>query len=444
MKTLTFYISNFAVGAFVGYISSLIFGYWGWLAGSVILIGGISLIEFVIKSSKIDADEDDGIIPLSKWSLGELQKECAERNIKDFSTMTKDELIYAIFNDDFENNYTIEQMHDWFKEIGIETKGLTKQELIELNRQLDIDDDDIDYDDNEFDDTTEKPKQIHSKRHITKLTTKSNDSAIPTTKLSDIAGLDEAKKALEERIILPLKHKELYDKYDKSVGGGILLFGLPGTGKTMFAQAAATELDAKFFSVKCSDIESKWIGESENNVKKLFSDAKKCEKAIIFFDEFDSIGKRRSADNGYSNTVQEILTQMQGVEKNTNMLLVIAATNCPWALDGALLRPGRFSEKIYIPPPDEQARLFILNKNLKKYPLAHKVSIEKIADRLNGFSGADITEFCEKVKMLLIRKEIANQKPIITFDEIESLLMAVKSSILESDIENMNKFLNIG
>ena len=270
------------------------------------------------------------------------------------------------------------------------------------------------------------------------------DQNIPTVRLSDIAGLDEAKKALEEKVILPLKHKSIYEKYGKSTGGGILLFGLPGTGKTMFAQAVATELKAKFFSVRCSDIESKWVGESERNVKQLFEEAKKCSKAVIFFDEFDSIGRRRSSSEDYfgPNTVQEILTQMQGVEKSPNMLLVLAATNAPWSLDGALLRPGRFSEKIYIPLPDKEARTFILKRGLSAIKLVPEIKIENIADRLDGCNGADVAEFCEKIKMIMIRKEISRVKdPIITVDDLESILSTTKSSVLSRDVERMNEFL---
>lgn len=316
----------------------------------------------------------------------------------------------------------------------------TKKELIEKLQAYD-EKHGIDFDDEndvkeEFDgeEIIEEPK---TKKYTT---TKGN---IPTIKLSDIAGLDEAKKALEERVILPLKHKDVYEKYGKSTGGGILLYGLPGTGKTMFAQAVATELDAKFFSVKCSDIQSKWHGEAEKNVKELFAQAKKCPKAVIFFDEFDSLGRRRTEENqDGANTVQEILTQMQGVEKNTNMLLVIGATNCPWALDGALLRPGRFNEKIYIPLPDKNAILFMLKKGLKTCLLEKEIDLSIIADKLIGCNGADITEFCEKVKMLLIRKEIAKDSElIITQRDIDGVLDKTKTSVLPRDIESMKKFV---
>jgi len=272
-----------------------------------------------------------------------------------------------------------------------------------------------------------------------------NNSNIPRIKLADIAGLDEAKKALEERVILPLKHPEVYAKYGKNLGGGILLFGLPGTGKTMFAQAVASELDAKFFNIKCSDIESKWYGESERNIKKLFENARKEKCAVIFFDEFDSLAKRRTERNEYStNTVQEILTQMQGAEKNNNMLLVIAATNTPWVIDGALLRPGRFNEKIYIPLPDTKARLFILRKELKKCPMASGIHLEDVAKILKDYSGADVQELCEKIKMKLIKKELEKvDKLEINRNDLKEILSKCKSSILQSDLEKMKEFVNV-
>jgi len=376
----------------------------GGIAAGVLLVLLIFLIRFIFQAIQGNVSfGGSGIIDYEECTVTELKEYCKLYGHRGYSKMNKAELIALLESEN--------------------------------------DEDKDEYED-EKEETEDEIEEKQKRKNDTKQTTKTNNSQIPTIKIADIAGLDEAKKALEERVILPLKHKELYDKYGKSVGGGILLFGLPGTGKTMFAQAVATELDAKFFSIKCSDIESKWTGEAEQNVKKIFTDAKKCDKSVIFFDEFDSLGKRRNSENeSGSNTVQEILTQMQGVEKSTNMLLVIAATNCPWAIDGALLRPGRFNEKIYIPLPDQEARLFILNKSLKKCPFATDVKIENIAKRLDGFSGADMVEFCEKIKMLLIRKEIAKDRPIITNEDIEAILKTSKTSILTNDIANMEKFL---
>jgi len=197
---------------------------------------------------------------------------------------------------------------------------------------------------------------------LTEIHGKSTSANKNTSKIrfSDIAGLEEAKEAFREKVILPFEHRELFEKYGKKIGGGILLYGLPGTGKTMFAEACSNELNALFIPVKCSDIKSKWYGESEDNVKKIFAKARKAERAIIFFDEFEAIGAKRTdnADNGNNDLVPQILAEMQGVGNSNSkaVIMVIAATNKPWAIDSAFLRPGRFDEKIYIPLPDFEAR----------------------------------------------------------------------------------------
>ena len=187
-----------------------------------------------------------------------------------------------------------------------------------------------------------------------KTTQKTKDKNAIT--FDDIAGLERAKESFREKVILPFEHPELYKKFGKKAGGGILLYGLPGTGKTMFAEAAANEVDALFLPIKCSDIKSKWYGESEQKVKEVFVKARKSKKAIIFFDEFEAIGSKRTdnSDNANNDLVPEILAEMQGVEssKCESTIVVIAATNKPWMIDSAFLRPGRSDEKMYIPLPD--------------------------------------------------------------------------------------------
>ena len=386
-----------------------------WVAG-LILIGGlvailvlllpVFLVKYIIDNQKDSIPSGD--IPLEEFSLEEIKR------------------------------FTIAELKEICRYNGIiGYSTLNKSKLIELlcgNNESD----DMESDDNELSHKTDAlPTKADKKKNA------NNHIYIPKIKLTDIAGLDEAKKALEERVILPIKHREIYDKYNKKVGGGILLFGLPGTGKTMFAQAVATELNAEFCSVKCSDIESKWSGEAEQNIRNLFSKARKNPRAVIFFDEFDSLGARRSEENDNGvHTVQEILAQMHGIETSKNLLLVVAATNCPWNLDGALLRPGRFSEKIYIPLPDKNARLFILKKNLAECNLDKHVDLTQIAEDLDGCNGADITEFCEKIKMCLIKKEINNFDAVITVDDATDILNSTKSSVLQSDVIRMEKFIS--
>lgn len=144
---------------------------------------------------------------------------------------------------------------------------------------------DEEYEDDDYPDEEEFDDEPKSKKPVKKQASKKN-----AIMLKDIAGLDEAKEAISIRVILPIQHPEVYEKYNKKVGGGILLYGLPGTGKTMFAQAVANELDAVFYEVKCSDIVSKWYGESEQRIKKLFRDARRNKRAVIFFDEFEALG----------------------------------------------------------------------------------------------------------------------------------------------------------
>ena len=263
-------------------------------------------------------------------------------------------------------------------------------------------------------------------------------------KFDDIAGLEEAKNAFKEKVVYAFEHKELYEKYGKKVGGGILLYGLPGTGKTMFAEAASNETDALFIPIKCSDIKSKWYGESEANVKKIFEKARKAKKAIIFFDEFEAIGAKRTddSDNGNNDLVPQILAEMQGIGANNSnsIIMVIAATNKPWAIDSAFLRPGRFDEKIYIPLPDFEARKKMFELKLKAVP-QDALNYDYLANVTDGFNGADIGAFCDKLKMHAINKSIASTEECpITMNEVEQVQGTIKSSVSIEDVERLLEF----
>ena len=270
---------------------------------------------------------------------------------------------------------------------------------------------------------------------------KSNSNKIT---FADIAGLEEAKRAFKEKVVYAFEHKELYEKYGKKVGGGLLLYGLPGTGKTMFAEAASNETDSLFIPIKCSDIKSKWYGESEANVKKIFDKARKAQKAIIFFDEFEAIGAKRtdSGENGNNDLVPQILAEMQGIGSSSanSIIMVIAATNKPWAIDSAFLRPGRFDEKIYIPLPDFEARKILFELKLKMVP-QDGLDFEHLANITDGYNGADIGAFCDKLKMLAINKSIATGVECpITMDEVAQVQGSIKSSVSNEDIERLLEF----
>lgn len=356
-------------------------------------IGGIILLVFYLKDGSLNKDDDyEEQEDLDNWTVAELKDYCRENGIGGYSKLSKAELLSLINSTDPADN--------------------------------------------------EDHKDVNTSAKSTKGKSANKNSMIPKIKFSDIAGLDEAKQTIQERVILPLKHRALYEKYGKNVGGGVLLYGLPGTGKTMFAQAVATELNAKFFNIKCSDIMAKWYGESEQRIKNLFNNARKNEVSVVFFDEFDAIGRSRTEnDNNDITTVQEILAQMQGVEQSKNIMLILAATNCPWNLDSALLRPGRFHEKIYIPLPDLPARTYMLNKNLGGLKKDDSVSFEEVAKKLEGFNGADVAEFCEQIKMCLINKELAGDSNVLIQQcDINKTLQKVHSSVSKIDIETMENY----
>lgn len=264
------------------------------------------------------------------------------------------------------------------------------------------------------------------------------------TRFDDIAGLKEAKEAFKEKVVMPFLHPELFEKFGKKAGGGILLYGLPGTGKTMFAEAAANEIDALFIPIKCSDIKSKWYGESEKKIKSIFDKARKADKAIIFFDEFEAIGaKRTDSENGNNDLVPEILAEMQGVGSSSNksVIIVIAATNKPWAIDSAFMRPGRFDEKIYIPLPDFEARKKLFEIQLSKLPISNDLDFDYLAKITDGFNGADIKEVCEKLKMSAINGSLEKgDHQTIGMNDVKKIEGFIKSSVSFEDIERLKEF----
>lgn len=215
----------------------------------------------------------------------------------------------------------------------------------------------------------------------------------------------------------------------------------------MFAEAAANEIDALFISIKCSDIKSKWYGESEKKVKDIFTKARKAAKAIIFFDEFEAIGGKRTddADNANNDLVPEILAEMQGVGTSSedSTIVVIAATNKPWAIDSAFLRPGRFDEKIYIPLPDYEARKRLFELQLKKLPLSDDLDFDYLAKISNGFNGADIKEFCEKMKMSAINESLEKgEEQTIGMDDVRKVENTMRSSVSLEDVDKLTDFEN--
>lgn len=236
---------------------------------------------------------------------------------------------------------------------------------------------------------------------------------IPNVHWTDVGGLENVKQELIEAIEWPLSYSGLFEKTSAIPPKGIFLYGPPGTGKTLLAKAAANESQANFISIKGPELLSKWVGESEKGVREVFRKAKQASPCIIFFDEIDAIAPVRGGDFGDSHVtervISQLLTELDGLEI-LKEVVVVAATNRPDIVDPALLRAGRFDRIIYIPPPDRDSRLKILQIHTKKVVLAEDVSIEKLADMTEGYTGADIASFTSTALMLAMREHISKYK----------------------------------
>ncbi len=229
---------------------------------------------------------------------------------------------------------------------------------------------------------------------------------VPEVRWTDIGGLEDVKEELREIVEYPLKYRDAYEALDIEVPKGVLLFGPPGTGKTLLAKAVATESGANFIAVRGPEVLSKWVGESEKAIREIFRKARQAAPTVVFFDEIDAIAPARGMgiDTGVTERiVNQLLAEMDGIEKLENVV-IIAATNRPDILDPALLRPGRFDRLIYVPPPDKQARLEILKVHTRKVALDEDVSLEELAERTEGYTGADLAALVREATLRALRE----------------------------------------
>ncbi|AWR99291.1 CDC48 family AAA ATPase [Metallosphaera hakonensis] len=229
---------------------------------------------------------------------------------------------------------------------------------------------------------------------------------VPEVKWDDIGGLNEIKEELREVAEYPLKFPDYYESAGVEPPRGILLFGPPGTGKTMLAKAVATESGANFIAVRGPEVLSKWVGESERAIREIFRKARMYAPSVIFFDEIDAIAPMRgiSSDSGVTERlVNQLLAEMDGIE-NLDNVVIVAATNRPDILDPALLRPGRFEKLMYVPPPDKNARYDILRVHTKRVALSEEVNLEELAERTEGYTGADLAALVREAAMRAIRE----------------------------------------
>jgi SpoVK/Ycf46/Vps4 family AAA+-type ATPase len=251
------------------------------------------------------------------------------------------------------------------------------------------------------------------------------DIETSTVTLADVGGMQEVKKRLEVSFLGPLKNPKLRTLFGKSLRGGLLLYGPPGCGKTFLARAVAGEMGAAFISLSITDVLNMWVGSSERNLHDLFDSARGHAPCVLFLDEIDALGHKRSQLNSSSmrTVVNQLLTELDGVDGNNDGVFVLAATNAPWDIDSALRRPGRLDRTLLVLPPDKPARAAILQYHLRDRPVAG-IDLGRVADLTEHYSGADLAHICETAAEFAMRDSIATGE--IRMINQEDMLAAVR------------------
>lgn len=289
---------------------------------------------------------------------------------------------------------------------------------------------------------------------------------VPTTTWDDIGGLETVKRELQELVQYPVEHPDKFLKFGMTPSKGVLFYGPPGCGKTLLAKAIANECQANFISIKGPELLTMWFGESEANVRDVFDKARSAAPCVLFFDELDSIAKARGGNVGdgggaADRVINQVLTEMDGMNVKKNVF-IIGATNRPDIIDPAILRPGRLDQLIYIPLPDEASRVSILTACLRKSPIAKDVDLNYIAKVTHGFSGADLTEICQRACKLAVREsieteirlereradnpdldmEVEDEDPVpeITRSHVEEAMKFARRSVSDNDIRKYEMF----
>ncbi|MBW8807789.1 MAG: ATP-binding protein [Lysobacter sp.] len=265
----------------------------------------------------------------------------------------------------------------------------------------------------------------------------------------DVGGLDEVKHQIRRRIITPFLKPSLFERFKRRSGGGILLYGPPGCGKTLLARATAGECGAKFYNVAITDVLDMYIGESERKLHAIFETARRTAPAVVFFDEVEAIGGKRqySREATSAKLVSQFLTELDGFAQNNHGVLILGATNVPWAVDAAFRRPGRFDRVLFVPPPDEAARRAIVDLLLRDRPLGEGIDAGELARLTSGFSGADLRNLVETAIDEAIEYSIEQgRESPLTMTHLRAALKDTRSTTLEwlTTARNHARYANQG
>lgn len=248
--------------------------------------------------------------------------------------------------------------------------------------------------------------------------------------LADVGGMNEVKKRLNMAFLAPMKNPDIMKMYGKSLKGGLMLYGPPGCGKTFIARALAGELGATFMSVGLSDVLDMWLGESEKKLHEIFETARRRAPAVLFFDEIDALGQKRSQmkHSGGRTIVNQLLAEMDSVGNDNKNVFILAATNHPWDVDTALRRPGRFDRTVLVLPPDVDARVSILEYHLRDRPL-DRIDLQQIAQRTEQFSGADLAHLCESAAEYAMHDSIeSGSVRAINMNDVQKAVADIRAS----------------
>ena len=271
----------------------------------------------------------------------------------------------------------------------------------------------------------------------------------PAIAFADVGGLDDIKAQIEKRIILPFQKPSLFAKFKKKPGGGILMYGPPGCGKTLLARATAGQCNATFFNIAIEDVLDMWIGESERKLHALFEKARAATPSVMFFDEIEALaGKRQYIREATSSKlVSQFLSEMDGFVKNNAGVLILAASNVPWAIDPAFRRPGRFDRVLFVPPPDRAARAAILALLLAGRPVAGDIDAAALAARTSGFSGADLENLVDTAADRAIAASLTAQAEVpIDHGHLVAALAEIRPTTIEwlTTARNYARYANEG